>query len=504
MGAGFKGLARRIDRRRRSSAPAVNGRSPRVILVCGPSWPASGGRAHRGAIAGVANGAAGDTFQVPAGVNLDWTPGSGAISQTSTEPLHVEDTLTGIPGSAPYVLDTRPAPCEPTCRAPTGTSSGSSGSIPASRRFRGPSSRSVGRTPRSRPRCDCTSTGRSSCRVGSGRSATPTPRSTSGLAGWRPRPRSGRTAVVQNSLGLALDPITGGYHIHGDVTTSTFTVATGSPFPVELEVRLITSARAWEPSIFDLDFSDGLTFAPTGQVFVLPAGFDANGTGIVGNQWIQGPPTAAFSVTPVNSDCGTAVRFDGSASTAPPGRTIVRYLWDYDDGSGVESTTAPTVDHAFARLGLLHPTLTVQDDLGHVSDAATTTARSLDRGAPTAVVTGPAIANLGATVTFDGSGSSDPEAGCGSRLVEWTWSLDGGAAIVTDTPTIDSSRFGSPDQRVAHGPPRGHRRQRQRERPANFAFGSSSDRPRSCGLADPARAARRSPSTARPRSPTRP
>ncbi len=225
-------------------------------------------------------------------------------------------------------------------------------------------------------------------------------------------------------------------------------MATGSPFPVELEVRLLTSARAWEPSIFDLDFSDGLTFAPTGQVFVLPAGFDANGTGIVGNQWIQGPPTAAFSVTPVNSDCGTAVRFDGSASTAPPGRTIVRYLWDYDDGSGVESTTGPTVDHAFGRLGLLHPTLTVQDDLGLVSDAATTTARSLDRGAPTAVVTGPAIANLGATVTFDGSGSSDPEAGCGSRLVEWTWSLDGGAAIVTDTPTIDSSRFGA----LASGP----------------------------------------------------
>ncbi len=87
----------------------------------------------------------------------------------------------------------------------------------------------------------------------------------------------------------------------------------------------------------------------------------------------------------------------------------------------------PTFNHAYARLGRFDASLVVTDDQGNGSLPDTLSVIVADRGAPTAVVTGPAIANLGATVTFDGSGSSDPEAGCGSRLVEWTWSLDGGS-----------------------------------------------------------------------------
>lgn len=56
-------------------------------------------------VAGVANGAAGDTFRVAAGGNLDWIPSGGATSQSSSEPLHVQDMLVGTNAAAPYVLD---------------------------------------------------------------------------------------------------------------------------------------------------------------------------------------------------------------------------------------------------------------------------------------------------------------------------------------------------------------------------------------------------------------
>ena len=127
---------------------------------------------------------------------------------------------------------------------------------------------------------------------------------------------------------------------------------------------------------------------------------------------------------------------------ADPTLKVVRWAFDPGDGSGVVTTTVPTFNHAYAQLGRFDTSLVVTDDpatraAGHGSRrwAFPTT--------PTAVAFSSAIANLGATVTFDGSGSSDPEQGCGSQLVAWAWSLDGGSDIVTDTPTIDSSPFGA-------------------------------------------------------------
>ena len=100
-----------------------------------------------------------------------------------------------------------------------------------------------------------------------------------------------------------MDPIAGGFHIHGDVMTPAFNVTIGTPFAVELELDLLTSGRPYETTTFQF----GLTFPPAGPVLELP------GRGATWNRGsrqpirYQGPPTAAFSVTPVNSDCGTAI-----------------------------------------------------------------------------------------------------------------------------------------------------------------------------------------------------
>jgi hypothetical protein len=72
-------------------------------------------------------------------------------------------------------------------------------------------------------------------------------------------------------------------------------------------------------------------------------------------------PVAAFVITP-----GSAARryvFNASASTAYPGRTIVRYEWLWGDGESA-IRTAPNEDHDYPQPGIYPVTLMVTDDAG--------------------------------------------------------------------------------------------------------------------------------------------
>ncbi len=72
-------------------------------------------------------------------------------------------------------------------------------------------------------------------------------------------------------------------------------------------------------------------------------------------------PVAAFTITP-----GSAARryiFNASASTAYPGRTIVRYEWLWGDGESA-IRNAPNEDHDYPLAGVYPVTLRVTDDAG--------------------------------------------------------------------------------------------------------------------------------------------
>ena len=86
--------------------------------------------------------------------------------------------------------------------------------------------------------------------------------------------------------------------------------------------------------------------------------YDLTGTGVggPGNQ----PPVASFTYSPSMPDVNEAVNFDASSSYDPDG-TIVKYIWDFGDGTGsVDVTTA----HVYKEMKNYNVTLTVTDNNG--------------------------------------------------------------------------------------------------------------------------------------------
>jgi PKD repeat protein len=72
-------------------------------------------------------------------------------------------------------------------------------------------------------------------------------------------------------------------------------------------------------------------------------------------------PAASFTISPSDPGANDDVHFDGSASTAAPGRSIASYDWNFGDGS-IGSGRNPT--HKFGRTNNYTIVLTVTDSAG--------------------------------------------------------------------------------------------------------------------------------------------
>jgi PKD repeat protein len=113
-------------------------------------------------------------------------------------------------------------------------------------------------------------------------------------------------------------------------------------------------------------------------------------------------PTASFTVSPAAASTGQAVTFDGSAShDAEPGSGIAKYAWDFDgNGTTDQTTTTPTVTHAYAGPGTFPARLVVTDSDDGISSGAAT---------QTVTVTGPPTPGASSNPPpSGGSGSGTP------------------------------------------------------------------------------------------------
>lgn len=139
-------------------------------------------------------------------------------------------------------------------------------------------------------------------------------------------------------------------------------------------------------------------------------------------------PPVANPGGPYAGTTGRTISFNGTASRDPDG-TIVSYDWSFGDG-GTASGAQPL--HAYAASGTYTVTLRVTDDTGRSHSASTTaTVTAPVNQAPTANAGGPYSGAPGAAVSFNGSGSSDPD----GSIASWDWNFGDGTTGSGATPT---------------------------------------------------------------------
>ncbi|QYG91867.1 DUF4214 domain-containing protein [Iamia sp. SCSIO 61187] len=142
---------------------------------------------------------------------------------------------------------------------------------------------------------------------------------------------------------------------------------------------------------------------------------------------VNGIPTADAGPDQ-DANAGDTVTLDGTGSTDPDGDTLT-YSWAQTAGTAVTLTGATTAQPTFtapAGPATLTFELTVDDgEAGPATDTVTITVN----GIPTADAGPDQHANLGDTVTLDGTGSTDPD---GDTLT-YSWEQTGGGTVVVLT-----------------------------------------------------------------------
>ncbi|MHA2611181.1 MAG: PKD domain-containing protein [bacterium JZ-2024 1] len=142
----------------------------------------------------------------------------------------------------------------------------------------------------------------------------------------------------------------------------------------------------------------------------------------------QNPPPVAvascaptYGISPLNVTCTGAASFDPDETNR-----IVTFSWDFGDGSPPAS--GATVSHQFvssAPTATFNVTLTVTDDEGY-TDTETVRITVGGNPPPVAVISAiPTWGNAPLTVSFDGSGSFDPDATNIIISYEWDFTDDG-------------------------------------------------------------------------------
>ena len=195
------------------------------------------------------------------------------------------------------------------------------------------------------------------------------------------------------------------------------------------------------------DFGDGATGQGVTPVhaYSLPATYDVRlqltddcggvSSCLVPASVLANQPPICVSNGPYSSLVGQPILMSALGSSDPDGQ-IATYRWDFGDG---ERANGFNVHHSYAVQGLYTVSLMVVDTRGGETTCTTTADIVAFNDPPVCDPGGPYDAILGQPITFDGSGSSDPE---GEEL-DYRWQFgDCGTATETNPTHTYSSGDG--------------------------------------------------------------
>ena len=215
----------------------------------------------------------------------------------------------------------------------------------------------------------------------------------------------------------------------------------------------------YEASAFNQDIRGWLTTYVTtyASMFENATAMASTYTGITGfgdtptfsffngnSESLNAPVADAGSNQTVSS--AATVTLDGSGSSDADGNSIT-YAWSQTSGTSVtlsSSTasqptfTAPTIDSDNTSYELVF-SLTVTDSTGRVSSADTVTI-TVSNNAPTANAGPDQTVAAGATVTLDGTGSSDAD----SNSLTYAWTQTSGTTVTLSSTTVSQPTFTAP------------------------------------------------------------
>ena len=152
-------------------------------------------------------------------------------------------------------------------------------------------------------------------------------------------------------------------------------------------------------------------------------------------------PFASSTANPNPTACSQPVGFNASSSYhGRPDRSLVAYVWDFGDGA---TGTGVSTAHAFNQYGSYSARLTVTDNNLPPMTSIFTVIVTVNQGnqAPVASHGGPYAGDSGTGVSFNGAGSSDPNAACGDSIVSYSWNIANGTYTLTGvTPSLTSAQ----------------------------------------------------------------
>lgn len=176
---------------------------------------------------------------------------------------------------------------------------------------------------------------------------------------------------------------------------------------VTLDVWLTDGTNNFTMTAFDVDGNESAQSAPYS----------------IDNTLANQPPTAVIQADILSGNAPLTVAFGGTGSSDPDG-SIVKYFWDTGDGA---SSSASSFSYTYLASGTYTVSLTVTDDQGATATStvvvSVTDPTSSPDQAPTAVIDASVLNGVAPlSVSFDGSGSSDPD----GTVASYQWDFGDG------------------------------------------------------------------------------